>query len=177
MMRILVAGIGNIFMGDDAFGCEVAAELARRALPDGVRAADFGIRSYDLAYAIMEEWDAVILVDAMPRGETPGTVFLLEADTGELDRLATAAPDPHSMNPLAALQLVRSLGGAARRLYVVGCEPGVLDEAEEIGLSAPVRAAVPGAVAMVEGLVRQLIETRGGAIPIESAADAPGAAR
>ena len=56
MKRILVAGIGNIFFGDDAFGCEVAAELAKRPLPDGIKVLrDFGIRSYDLAYAMMED--------------------------------------------------------------------------------------------------------------------------
>jgi len=157
MTRILVAGIGNIFLGDDAFGCEVASELAAREWPEGVRVTDFGIRSYDLAYAIMDGYDAVILVDAAPRGEPAGTVYLIEPDSGELDQLATGAPDAHSMNPLTALQLVRTLGGETPRLYVVGCEPAVL-EAEEIGLSDPVRAAVPGAVAMVESLVRELIE-------------------
>ena len=158
-MSILVAGVGNIFMGDDAFGCEVATELARREWPDGVRVADFGIRSYDLAYAIMDTRGPVILVDAVPRGEPAGTVYLIEPDSGELDKLATGPPDPHSMNPLAALQFVRALGGEPDRLYVVGCEPAVI-EAEEIGLSDPVRAAVPNAVAMVEALVHELIETR-----------------
>lgn len=158
-MRILVAGIGNIFMGDDAFGCEVAGELARRAVPEGVRVTDFGIRSYDLAYAIMEDYDAVILVDAMPLGEPPGTVSLIAPDSADWERLAAGAPDAHSMNPLTALQMVRAMGGAARRIYVVGCEPAVL-EAEDLGLSEPVRAAVPGAAALVERLVRDLIETR-----------------
>jgi len=149
-MRILVAGIGNIFMGDDAFGCEVATELAKRPWPEGVRVADFGIRSYDLAYAIMDDMDVVVLIDAAPRGERPGTVYLIEPDS--LDQLEAGVPDAHSMNPLAALQLVRALGGETRRLYVVGCEPAVL-ESEEIGLSEPVRAAVAGAAAMVEDLV------------------------
>jgi len=157
-MRILVAGIGNIFMGDDAFGCEVAAELAKRQWPPGVRVEDFGVRSYDLAYAIMDGMDAVIFIDAAPRGERPGTVYLIEADAGRLDPVGEI-PDAHNMNPVAALQLVRSLGGDAKRLYVVGCEPGVL-ETEEIGLSEPVRAAVPAAVSMIETLVRELFETR-----------------
>lgn len=156
-MRILVAGIGNIFLGDDAFGCEVASELAKRPLPEGVRLTDFGIRSYDLAYAIMDGYDAVILVDAMPRGEAPGTVFLVEPDAGELERLAAGLPDAHSMNPMTALRLVRSLGGEARNLYVVGCEPAVL-ETDEIGLSEPVRAAVPGALRLIERLIQQLLE-------------------
>jgi hydrogenase maturation protease len=157
MMRILVAGIGNIFMGDDAFGCRVADDLAHHAMPDQVRVADFGIRSYDLAYAIMDDYDAVILIDAMPLGEPPGTVSLIEPDSAELEELSAGEVDAHSMSPVAALRLVHNLGGDVRRLYVVGCEPAVLD-AEEIGLSDPVSAAVPGAVAMVEMLIHELLE-------------------
>ena len=80
MKKILVAGIGNIFFGDDAFGCEVARQLAQRPLPKGVCVTDFGIRSYDLAYAIMDGYDAIILVDATPQGAEPGTVYLIEPD-------------------------------------------------------------------------------------------------
>jgi len=166
-MRILIGGIGNIFLGDDAFGCEVARELAGRQWPDGVRVTEFGIRSFDLAYAIMDDYDAVILVDAMPRGEAPGTVCLIEPDPAELEQLAAGEPDAHSMNPVTALQLVRALGGEARGLRVVGCEPAVL-EAEDIGLSDPVRAAVPGAVAMVEMLVRELLEKQPAKTQFES---------
>jgi hydrogenase maturation protease len=165
-MHILIAGIGNIFMGDDAFGCEVAAELAKRQWPDGVRVEDFGIRSFDLAYAIMDGPEVVIFVDAAPRGEAPGTVSLIEADPAKLDDL-DSAPDAHSMNPVSVLQMVRRLGGETGRLYVIGCEPEVL-ESEEIGLSEPVRAAIPGAFEMVEKLVRALFETRDGAVPIDA---------
>ena len=158
-MRILVAGIGNIFLGDDAFGSEVARELARSAeLPDGVRVVDFGIRSYDLAYAIMDGPDATILVDATPRGEPPGTVSLVEPDLSALAKLDTGEIDAHSMNPVRVLQLVRSLGGEpSRGLYLVGCEPAVL-EADALGLSEPVQAAVPQAVAMIQSLVRDLLQ-------------------
>ncbi|MBA3833612.1 MAG: hydrogenase maturation protease, partial [Chthoniobacterales bacterium] len=86
MKRILLAGIGNIFLGDDAFGCEVAQELTRSQLPAGVTACDFGIRSYDLAYAMLEPNDAVILIDAAPRGEEPGTIFLLELEINKVDK-------------------------------------------------------------------------------------------
>jgi len=158
-MRILIAGIGNIFMGDDAFGCEVAGQMSKRELPEGVRAVDFGIRSYDLAFALMEDYDAAILVDAMPRGEQPGTLTLIEPDSGALERLAGEMPDAHSMNPLTSFRLVRTLGGEPPRYYVLGCEPMRLD-AEDFELSPPVRAAVPGAIAMIEELVAQLIEIR-----------------
>ena len=97
---ILVAGIGNIFFGDDAFGCEVARELMRRPLPERVKVVDYGIRSYDLAYAIMDDYDATILVDAVPRGEPPGTLYLIELDLEDLGLAGQAIPDAHSMNPV-----------------------------------------------------------------------------
>lgn len=157
MKKILVAGIGNIFFGDDAFGCEVANQLARRPLPEGVRVTDFGIRSYDLAYAIMDDYDAVILVDASQQGAEPGTVYLIEPDIKKLDSLPEEAVNAHSMNPVRVLQLVRSLGGNARWLRVVGCEPAVL-EAEEgaMGLSEKVQAAVLPAIEMIESLIREI---------------------
>ena len=151
---ILVAGIGNIFFGDDAFGVEVVHELLRREWPADVRIEDFGIRSYDLAYAIMNGWDAVILVDASPRGQPPGTVSLIELDAAlpsETDEVVNA----HSLNPARVLQMVRSLGGQPQRLYLVGCEPAFL-ETDELGLSDPVRAAIPAAVELVESLVHDL---------------------
>ena len=81
--RILVAGIGNIFLADDGFGCEVVRWLAERELPDNVEVRDFGIRGMDLAYALMDPYEAVVLVDAVSRGEDPGTVYLIEAEVPE----------------------------------------------------------------------------------------------
>ena len=157
MKKILVAGIGNIFFGDDAFGCEVASQLARRPLPEGVRVTDFGIRSYDLAYAIMENYDATILVDATPQGKAPGTVYLIEPDLKKLDELPNEAVNAHSMNPVRVLQLVRSLGGKPGWLRVVGCEPGVLESEEgAMGLSEPVQAAVMPAIEVIESLIRDI---------------------
>ena len=151
---ILVAGIGNIFLGDDAFGSEVARQLQWRPWPMDVRVEDFGIRGYDLAYALMDGADAV-LIDAVPRGHPPGTVYLIEPD---LNNLPAAAPDGHSMNPVAVLQLVRSLGGTTGRLFLVGCEPGVLESEDgQMGLSAPVQAALPEAILLVENVVADLI--------------------
>ena len=156
--RILVAGIGNIFFGDDAFGCEVAHQLARRPQPDGVRVTDFGIRSYDLAYAIMDGYDAVILVDATPQGAAPGTLCLIEPDLKKLDELPQEAVSAHSMNPVRVLQLVRSLGGNAGWLRVVGCEPAMLEgEGGAMGLSEKVQAAVEPAIEMIEGLICDLL--------------------
>ncbi len=160
--RILVAGIGNIFFGDDAFGCEVASQLARRSLPEGVRVTDFGIRSYDLAYALMDGYDATILIDATPQGAEPGTVYLIEPDIKKLDELPEEAVNAHSMNPVRVLQLVRSLGGKCGWLRVVGCEPATLDSEEgAMGLSEKVQAAVAPAIEMIETLLRELLQTEG----------------
>ncbi|MGB7556467.1 MAG: hydrogenase maturation protease, partial [Candidatus Korobacteraceae bacterium] len=124
--RILIACVGNIFLGDDAFGVEVARALATRQLPEGVSVIDFGIRAFDLAYALLDPWDAVILVDAVPRGDVPGTLYTIEPD---LNSIAAAqhddAPlDGHSMNPVKVVQLAQSMGSITARLLVVGCEPG-----------------------------------------------------
>jgi hydrogenase maturation protease len=178
MKRILVAGIGNIFFGDDAFGCEVARQLMRAPLPEGVRAFDYGIRSYDLAYAMLQPNDAVILIDAVPRGEKPGTICLLELDLNQLNEAGIDSVNAHAMNPVAVLQLVRTLGGSPREIYLVGCEPAVL-ETEEIGLSEKVRAAVPLALDMIRELVGKLLHqnenTHTHGTGLEKRAEGPGA--
>jgi len=155
--KILVAGIGNIFLGDDAFGVHVAQRLSGRRLPECVRVVDFGIRSFDLAYALMDGYDATILVDATPRGGTPGTLYTIEPD---LDSIEADDLDSHGMNPMKVLGLVRAMGGEFKRILVVGCEPAVPgpDEEFQMGLSPAVEAAVDGAAAMVELLINQLIE-------------------
>ena len=169
MKRILVAGIGNIFFGDDAFGCEVASQLRRKPLPEGVRVIDFGIRSYDLAYAIMDGYDATILVDATPQGSAPGTIYLIEPDLKKLDELPDEAVNAHSMNPVRVLQLVRSLGGRPGWLRVVGCEPAVLETEEgAMGLSEKVQAAVAPAVEMIETLIRKILEEAGNPVASRS---------
>jgi hydrogenase maturation protease len=177
-VTILIAGIGNIFFGDDAFGCEVAQELMRQPLPDGVRAFDYGIRSYDLAYAMLEPNDAVILIDAVPRGEEPGTVFLLELDINKLDKPEDESVNPHTMNPVALLQLVRSFGGFAGKLYLIGCEPATL-ESEDLQLSEKVRAAVPVALDMIRELIGNLLHetknTEKNGAGLETRTEGPGA--
>ena len=160
MNRVLVAGIGNIFFGDDAFGCEVATELAKQSLPDGVNIVDFGIRAYDLAYAIMDGYDATILIDAAPRGEKPGTVYLLELDADKVDISGDEIADAHALTPVRVLQLIRALGGQAKNLYLVGCEPARLDGDGVFGLSEDVRDAVPVAIKMIETIIADLARGR-----------------
>ena len=146
----LVAGIGNVFLGDDGFGVEVVRRMARHALPSGVRVEDFGVRGVHLAYEIAGGADALtILVDAMPRGGPAGTLYVLEPDV-----VASDAPaDAHAMHPLAVLQLVERLGGAPGRIVVVGCEPQSVEE-EPMTLSEPVAGAVDEAVDLIRGMLR-----------------------
>jgi hydrogenase maturation protease len=110
--RILIAGIGNIFLGGDAFGVEVAQQMSRLALPEGVRVADFGIRGFDLAYALLDDYDATIMVDATPRGGAPGTLYLIEPDLDMLNSLGTPAAETHNLDPMKVLQLVKMLVGS-----------------------------------------------------------------
>jgi hydrogenase maturation protease len=154
--RVLVAGIGNVFLADDGFGVALAARLAERTPIPGVDIADFGIRGMDLAYA-MRDYDVVILLDAAPRGEAPGTLYVIEAEV-EPDEVGL---DTHGMDPVKVLQLVQALGGRPPRTLVVGCEPQTRMSAddEEIvdRLSPPVSAALDGGVDLVESLLADLL--------------------
>jgi hydrogenase maturation protease len=157
--RILIAGIGNIFLGDDAFGVEVARLLLGRPQPAGVRVVDFGIRGLDLAYTLTDNYDAAILVDAAPRGGTPGTLYLIEPSLDQACFAASAGFDGHSMDPVKVLQLASTLGTLPPRVLVVGCEPGsaAADDNETFELSPPVQAALGPAVEMVESLIGRLL--------------------
>jgi hydrogenase maturation protease len=157
--RVLIACIGNIFLGDDGFGVEVARRLQDRVLPPGVVLKDFGIRGFDLTYALLEPYDLVILVDACPRGGDPGTVYLLLPDPLE-PVPPDAAPvrvDTHAMNPVNVLRMVRLMGGTENRILIVGCEPADLGPEEgKFGLTEPVAAAVAEAATLIETLVMQI---------------------
>jgi hydrogenase maturation protease len=158
--RILVAGIGNIFLGDDAFGVEVARRLSTRALPQNVRVTDFGIRGYDLAYALLDGYDTTILIDACPRGQPAGTLYVIEPELSDLgsSEERQSAVEAHSMNPLNVLRLATSMGGPLKRVLLVGCEPGTLGPEEgQMGLSEPVEAVVDEAVKLVEALVAKIL--------------------
>jgi hydrogenase maturation protease len=146
-MKILIACVGNIFLGDDGFGVEVAAALSKRNLPQGVTVKDFGIRGFDLAYALLDPWDAVIIVDALPRGQPAGTLYVLEPDAARADMEL----NPHGMDPVRVLNLAASLGSITAKVLVVGCEPHDFgDELEgRMGLSTPVQAAVEEACNMI----------------------------
>jgi hydrogenase maturation protease len=155
--RLLVAGIGNIFLADDGFGSEVARELARQPLPQGTRVVDYGIRGMHLAYDLLEGYDALVIIDTVPGRGTPGELQVLEVgaqDLGAQD-LGAGELDPHGMAPVAVLVSLSTLGGALPRTFVVGCAPQSTDEG--MGLSPAVQAAVgPACVAVQELLEREL---------------------
>jgi hydrogenase maturation protease len=167
--RVLVAGVGNIFLGDDAFGVEVVRELRRRPHQAGVRVVDFGIRGLDLVYALLDGYEAVILVDATPRAGPPGTLYVLEVDPPGPEEAdpTDVAVEGHNLDPARVLRLVSAMGGTVRRLLLVGCEPGPPGDVEEMaaGLSEPVRAAVGPAVERVERLVGEVLAAIDPAIP------------
>jgi hydrogenase maturation protease len=161
--RILIACIGNIFLGDDGFGTEVARRLAGRPLPQYVVLKDFGIRSLDLTYALLDPYDLVILVDACSRGGEPGTVYLVAPDPFDpngTDR-TPASLDTHAMNPTSVLRVARSMGGAAGRILLVGCEPADMgsDDEGKLGLSDRVQAAVGEAIRMIETLLSNTLQS------------------
>src|SRR5215831_19340326 len=151
-MKTVVAGIGNIFLGDDAFGVELARRLGNEQLPEGVTVADYGIRGMHLAYDLLEMApDTTILLDAVSRGGEPGTIYVLEIGSGDVPGIEPSAVDAHGMAPDAVLALLENLGGSAGRTLLVGCEP--VSTEEGIGLSPVVTAAVEKAVGVVLDLL------------------------
>jgi hydrogenase maturation protease len=158
--KILIACVGNIFLGDDGFGPEVALSLSRRQLPENVSVKDFGIRGFDLTYALLDPWDAVIIVDAMPRGEAAGTLYVMEPDlagSGE-----SAEINPHSMDPVRVLNLAAAQGTISAQVLIVGCQPHDFgDELEgRMGLSSPVQSAVEEASNMITELAAGIASTK-----------------
>lgn len=156
--RTLVAGVGNIFMRDDAFGVEVVRLLAGRPMPAGVEVADFGIRGVHLVYELLNGCDLFVLVDAAQRGYEPGTVTVLEVDPAPV---ADGAPvmDAHDLTPDAIFAMLTSMGGHPGRSLVVACEPA--DLGAGMGLSGRVRAALPHAVSAIEEILGQAAQEKG----------------
>jgi hydrogenase maturation protease len=154
--RVLVAGVGNVFLGDDGFGVAVVQRLLEGPpLSERVDVADYGIRGVHLAYDLLDgRHEALVLVDALPLREPPGTLAVLAVDVDDpgwtlrpSDALEAPAADGHGMDPESVLRLLRSLGGRVDRVVVVGCQPAAIEE--RMGLSAPVEAAVAEAVRVV----------------------------
>jgi hydrogenase maturation protease len=156
---VLIAGIGNIFLGDDAFGVEVVNRLSGRHLPQGVRVGDFGIRGFDLAYALIDGADVTVLVDACPRGAAPGSLYVIEPELAAADpaQAAPAPMDAHSMNPINVIRSAQAMGGQLKRILLLGCEPETLGPEEgHMGLSTSVAEAVERAIPLLESLVSRI---------------------
>ncbi len=172
MSALLIACLGNIFKGDDAFGVEVARRFAGREPPPGVDLMDFGIRGIDLTYALLDRYDAAVLVDTTCQGAVPGSIYLIEPEPGEAaaEELMLA---PHDLDPATVLRMVSAMDGRCRRIVLVGCEPQTLGDEFEggMGLSAPVTAAVDEALGIIEGVVADLLASPAGT----AAAIRPGA--
>ena len=175
--RVLVAGVGNIFLSDDGFGVEVVGRLAGESFPAGVKVADFGIRGVHLAYELLEGYDTLVLVDAVSRGDTPGTVSVIEHSPGDSfgGDGVLAAMDAHGMDPAAVLAMVDDMGGHVGRVLVVGCEVGRVDEG--IGLSCEVAGAVPSAAMAVHEVIASIAAGRPGVAADVQNDNAPSAAR
>jgi hydrogenase maturation protease len=161
---ILIAGIGNIFLGDDGFGVEVVKRLASGKVPNGVRIVDFGIRGFDLTYALQDEYDTTILVDAYPRGEPPGTIYVVEPDLDAPDSADTSqgVVETHGMNPMNVLRMAKAMNGRLGKVLLVGCEPATLGGEEgQMELSQPVEAAVDEAVKLIGLIVENMVNNDG----------------
>lgn len=164
---ILIAGIGNIFLGDDGFGVEVAQRLLARSYPSEVQVVDFGIKGVELAYTLLDGYDTLILIDVTPRGGKPGTLYLLEPDLSACNprqgaEAGRVALDAHSMDPVKMLAFAATLGPLPRQVLLIGCEPLPFDSDDmytemQMGLSKPVQAAVDGAVKLVDSLIEKLL--------------------
>jgi hydrogenase maturation protease len=155
--QILVAGIGNAWMRDDGFGGEVAKVLADRNLPPGVHVMDFGTGGLDLAYEVMRGYDALILVDVSRQGGEVGTIYVMEAEAGDVDGQIEDGQvlDPHGMDPQTVLRFVKHVGGWPGRVFVVACEPEVVEDVG-IGLSDTVQASITRAAEVVLETVAEL---------------------
>jgi hydrogenase maturation protease len=161
---ILVAGIGNIFLGDDGFGVEVVRRLANLKMPEAVHVADFGIRGFDLAYALQDGYENTILVDACPHGEAPGTLYVIEPDLKALDDpdAPQAVIEAHAMNPVSVLRMAHAMNIKIENVLLVGCEPETLGgEQGHMGLSPRVEDAVEEAVKLLEVLIDKILDKRG----------------
>lgn len=154
---VLIAGVGNVFLGDDGFGPEVARRMSGTELPPTVRLKDFGISSLHLAFELLEGYDALILIDAAQRNEAPGTVSLVQLDTEEMLSTGSVA-DAHTMSPSTVVKMLDDFGGRVETIYLIACEPESVNE--EMALSPFVDGAIPGAIEMVRELAFSLVDSQ-----------------
>jgi hydrogenase maturation protease len=157
--HLLIAGVGNIFHGDDAFGSVVARQLLQVPFPPEVSVVDFGIRGHDLAFALQDGYQDAILIDIAQRGKAPGTLSVIEADVDALEGATNdACINTHGMHPLRLLRLLSAQGAKLPRIWLLTCEPATVSPDEsDISLSDAVADAVPEAVALVESLVEKWV--------------------
>ncbi|MDQ2866242.1 MAG: hydrogenase maturation protease [Candidatus Eremiobacteraeota bacterium] len=153
--QILIAGVGNIFFGDDGYGCEVIRRMQQKPLPSGVRVEDYGIRGTHLAFELMSGYGGAVLVDALSKGGEPGTLYVIEPDLNA----AGGTPDAHSMDLQTVFAFMRTLEGVAPRIIIVGCEPATIDEG--IGLSEVAERAVENSLPLVLEVLEKYL---GGAV-------------
>jgi hydrogenase maturation protease len=151
--RTLVAGVGNVFLRDDAFGVEVVRLLGEQPRADGVQIRDFGIRGVHLAYDLLDGCDLFVLIDAAPRGAAPGTVSVVDIELPDPAALTNPVIDAHSLTPDSIFGLLVSLGGRPGRSLLVACEPA--DVSAGMGLTDQVAQALPHAVRAVEEILAQ----------------------
>jgi hydrogenase maturation protease len=157
----LVAGIGNIFLGDDGFGVEVIKRLSAREFPVSVRVVDFGIRGFDLAYALQDGYETTILVDAYPHDQPAGTVSLIEPDLSSLEETQQSVVETHGMNPVNVLRMAAAMNAKLGKILLVGCEPETFGGEEgQMGLSDAVDAAVDEAAQMIESLIDKILHEK-----------------
>ncbi len=148
--QILVAGVGNAWLGDDGFGGEVIKALEKRELPDGVKIQDFGSGGLDLAYEVMRGYHALLLIDVSTQGGEPGTLYVIEPDPDEIKGGIEDGEvlSPHGMDPATVLRFVKAVHGWPGKVVVVACEPADVEEMA-MELTPEVRAVVEKAVDLV----------------------------
>jgi len=155
--RVMIAGIGNMFMKDDGFGSAVVKRIINKKFPEGVEVKDFGTGGLKLAYDLMKGYDGLIFLDASARGKTPGTLYVIEPDENDFSsNLEEGGPiDPHDADPATVLRFVKSMGAWPGKVFVVACEPESVDEFE-IGLSEPVNIAIDKAIEIIDEIVQDI---------------------
>lgn len=155
--RVMVAGVGNMFMSDDGFGGEVVKKMRQKNQPEGVEIRDFGTGGLKLAYDLMRGYDALILIDSSSRDEEPGTLYVIEPKEEDFNTdLEESGPiNPHDMDPVTVLRFVKSVGAWPARIVIIGCEPENVEDFE-VGLSDPVLAAVDKAAELVQETIQEI---------------------